>query len=185
MEKMSYVKRITVCAACIALCYVLPVALHPFGLGQILSPMHLPVLLCGLVCGGFYGAVCGLFGPILSSILSGMPPASALVSMLPELVVYGLAAGIVMSLIRTKKYYADVYIALAIAMILGRIVGGIAKALFYTGGEAFTLAVWVSSYFVATIPGIVVQFILIPVLVFTLTKARVIPVRYQKGAIHG
>lgn len=185
MEKMSYVKRITVCAVCIALCYVLPVALHPFGLGQILSPMHLPVLLCGLVCGGFYGAVCGLFGPILSSILSGMPPASALVSMIPELVAYGLAAGLAMKWIYTKKFFADVYISLAVAMVLGRVVGGIAKALFYTGGEAFTLSVWVTSYFVATIPAIVVQLILIPILAFTLTKARVIPARYCKGAIHG
>ena len=185
MEKMSPVKQITVCAACVALCYVLPVALHPFGLGQVLSPMHLPVLLCGLVCGGFYGAVCGLVGPILSSVLSGMPPASALVSMLPELMVYGLVSGLAMKLIHTKKSVADVYIALTAAMVLGRVAGGIAKALFYTGGSGFSLSLWVSSYFVATLPGIAVQLVLIPLLFFTLTRARVIPARFHKGALHG
>ena len=69
---MSKIKKACICAICIALCYVLPVALHSFGLGSILSPMHIPVLLCGLVCGGFYGAFCGIAGPIVSSILSGM-----------------------------------------------------------------------------------------------------------------
>ena len=57
---MSKIKKACICAICIALCYVLPVALHSFALGSILSPMHIPVLLCGLVCGGFYGAFCGI-----------------------------------------------------------------------------------------------------------------------------
>jgi len=52
MTTMSASKRTTLCAVCIALCYVLPIAFHSVGLGSILSPMHVPVLLCGLICGG-------------------------------------------------------------------------------------------------------------------------------------
>lgn len=180
---MSKIKKTCICAICIALCYVLPVALHSFGLGSILSPMHIPVLLCGLVCGGFYGMFCGIVGPIISSILSGMPPVTMLFSMIPELVVYGLAAGLLMKWVRTGKLLPDVYISLAVAMVLGRIAGGIAKALFIAinaTGDAFTLGVWATSYFVASLPGIIVHLILVPLLVTVLMKTKVIPPRYCK-----
>ena len=35
MKKMSYVKRTCICAVCIALCYVLPLAFHAFGAGTV------------------------------------------------------------------------------------------------------------------------------------------------------
>ena len=182
---MSKIKRICICAICIALCYVLPIALHSFGLGSILSPMHIPVLLCGLVCGSFYGVFCGIAGPIVSSILSGMPPVTMLFSMIPELVVYGLVTGLLMRWVRTGKLLPDVYVSMVVAMVLGRIVGGIAKALFIAinaTGDAFTLGIWATSYFVGTLPGIVVHLILVPLLVTVLMKTKVIPTRYNKVA---
>jgi len=182
---MSKIKKICICAICIALCYVLPIALHSFGLGSILSPMHIPVLLCGLVCGGFYGVFCGIAGPIVSSILSGMPPVTMLFSMIPELVVYGLVTGLLMKWVRTGKLLPDVYVSMAAAMVLGRIVGGIAKALFIAinaTGDAFTLGIWATSYFVGTLPGIMVHLILVPLLVTVLMKTKVIPARYSKVA---
>ena len=66
-------------------------------------------------------------------------------------------------------------------MLLGRIVGGIAKALFVSllaSGEVFNLAVWATGYFVVTFPGILVHLILVPVLVVALMKAKLIPARY-------
>ncbi len=186
---MSAIKRICICAICIALCYVLPLVLHPFGLGQVLSPMHLPVLLCGLLCGWGYGALCGLLGPILSNLLSGMPPASALLSMIPELCIYGLVCGLLMKLIRSRHIYLDLYASLLSAMILGRIAGGLAKYLLYLSGtaaEGLTLSTWASAYFVSTLPGILVQLLLIPTLVFVLMKAKLVPERYPKERLsHG
>jgi uncharacterized membrane protein len=177
--KQTAVKKLCVCSICIALCYVLPVAFHAVALGSALSPMHIPVLLCGLICGGGYGMVCGLMGPVLSSILSGMPPMTALVFMVPELVVYGLVSGLGTSLIRTGKTVVDLYVAQVAAMLLGRIVGGIAKALFFLGtGEAFGIAAWVSGYFISAAPGIVAHLVLIPPLVLVLMGAGVIPRRY-------
>ena len=49
--ELSSVKRACICALCTALCYVLPLAFHALGMGSTLLPMHLPVLLCGLICG--------------------------------------------------------------------------------------------------------------------------------------
>ena len=180
--KGSSVRQLCICGICIALCYVLPMAFHAVGLGSVLSPMHIPVLLCGLVCGGWYGMFCGLAGPVLSCILSGMPTAAALVFMIPELMVYGLVSGVCISWIRTGKTVADLYIALAAAMLLGRIAGGIAKAMFFLGtGKAFGIAAWVSGYFITAAPGIVAHLVLIPALVLVLMGAGVIPARYCKS----
>lgn len=178
---MSAIKKLCITAVCIALCCVLPMAFHAVGLGSALSPMHIPVLLCGIVCGGGFGALCGLVGPILSSVITSMPGAAMLPSMVPELIAYGLVAGLLMRLVRTGKVYGDLYISLGTAMLVGRIVGGIAKMLFFMGtGEAFTLAMWLSSYFVTALPGIICHLVLVPVLVLTLMKARLIPTRYPK-----
>lgn len=183
MKTMSSAKQITVAAVCIALCCVLPMAFHAVGLGTALSPIHIPALLCGLVCGPVYGVLCGFVGPILASVITGMPGPAMLVSMVPELMAYGLAAGLLLRLVRTGKVMADLYISLGAAMVLGRIVGGIAKALvFMGGGQAFSLSIWVTSYFVSTLPGIVCHLILIPVLYLTLAKAKLIPGRYGKAA---
>ena len=183
MEKLSYAKRITLAAVCVALCVILPQAFHTLGLGTAFSPMHIPVLLCGMVCGGTYGLICGLVGPLVSAAITGMPGAALLPSMVPELAAYGLVAGLMMRHVRTGKLYADQYIALGTAMAAGRIVGGIAKALFYMGGgEPFTLAVWAAGYFVTTLPGIVCHLVVIPLLVSILMKARLIHSRYPKGA---
>lgn len=182
MNKMSAIKKICITAICIALCCILPTAFHSVGLGATFSPIHIPVLLCGIICGGGYGAACGLIGPLLSSMITSMPGPAMLPSMVPELIAYGLIAGLMMKLVHTKKVYADLYISLATAMLLGRVVGGIAKALVYMGsGESFTLAIWAAGYFVGTAPGIVCHLILIPVVVAALMKARLIPARYPKG----
>lgn len=179
MRQISSVKRACICAVCIALCYVLPLAFHAVGLGAVFSPIHIPVLLCGMLCGWSYGAFCGVAGPVLSSVLSGMPPASMLVSMIPELLTYGLTCGLLLKYIRTRVSIVDFYLALLPAMLLGRIVGGVAKALFYLSRtEAYSLALWASGYFVETLPGTILQLLLIPGLVFALMKARLIPERY-------
>ena len=176
---MSSIKKICICAVCIALCYVLPVAFHAVGLGTALSPMHLPVLLCGLVCGWPYGAVCGIVGPLLSSALTAMPPAAMLVHMVPELCAYGLFAGLFLRLIRTGKLYADLYLAMVPAMLLGRVIAGLVRTVvFLSGAQGYSLALWVSSYFVESFPTMVLQLVVLPTLVVVLMKARLIPERY-------
>lgn len=175
MKMPTKTKRTVICGLCIALCYVLPIAFHSIGLGSVLSPMHIPVLLCGIVCGPLYGLACGVVGPVLSSLLSGMPPAMALIWMVPELAIYGLVAGLLMRCLPVKHFYGKVYAALAIAMVAGRVVGGIASALFHLGtAGSYTLSMFVSSYIVGSLPGIAAHLILVPVLVFTLVKTKAV-----------
>lgn len=181
MSEMSNAKKISLCAMCTALCYVLPMVFHAVGLGSILSPMHIPVLLCGIVCGGWPGFWCGLIGPLISSLLSGMPPLVMLMRMVPELCAYGIAGGLLMKILHSGNLAVDVYISLTAAMIIGRIIGGIASAVFYTvTSGVYSLKLWAVSYFAESLPGILAHMIFVPLLVFTLEKAKVIPVRYPK-----
>lgn len=177
---MSKVKRSILSAVCIALCVVLPMAFHaiPNG-GTVYSPMHIPVLLCGLVCGGGYGVLCALAGPLLSALITGMPPIAVLPVMLAECVCYGGVSGLLMARLRTEKVFADLYISMLAAMLIGRIAGGAARALIFAPG-AVTLAAWATGYFVTALPGVIIQLVLVPSIVYALQRARLIPQRYYK-----
>ncbi len=173
---MSTVKRLVTTAICAAMCVVLPIAFHAIpNAGSVMLPMHIPVLLCGLVCGWPYGLVCGLIGPLLSSF-TGMPPLSILPSMMVECGVYGMVTGLMMKYVRTGKSVADLYISMLAAMVLGRVVAGFAKALIFAPGTpAFA---WVTTSLVMGIPGIVIQLIVMPLMIAALTKAKLVPKRY-------
>lgn len=182
MNHMTAVKKSIVTAVCIALCVVLPQAFHAIpNAGTIYCPIHIPVLLCGLLCGWQYGTICGIAGTLFSSLFTGMPPAAMLPQMMIECAVYGIMAGLMMKFISTKKLYADLYISLILAMLSGRIIAGIAKALIFARGE-FTIAAWATSYFVTSLPGIIIQLVLIPTIVFALMKANLVPAKYLKDS---
>lgn len=175
--RMSYVKKLVFTAVCAALCVVLPMAFHTVqNAGQIFLPMHIPVLLCGLMCGWPFGLVCGLLGPALSSLLTSMPPIAMLPSMLLECAAYGCVTGLMMRFVRTKHPTADLYISMITAMVAGRVLAGLAKSLIFSPGTA--PFAWVTTSLVTGIPGILIQLALIPLVVFALTKAKLLPKRY-------
>ena len=164
--QLSATKKLVFCAICVALCVVLPMAFHALGSGTVFLPMHVPLLLCGLVCTWPYGVVCGLLGPLLSSVLTGMPAAAVLPSMMAELAVYGLVTALVMRLVHTGRLYGDLYIAL-----------GVVKALTFPAGS-WSMAAWVSAHILLSWPGTLIQLALLPTLVVALTKARLVPPHY-------
>ena len=181
--KLTSVKKLVFTAACAALCLVLPMAFHSVpNAGSIFLPMHIPVLLCGLICGWPYGGVCGLIGPLISSLVTGMPPAAMLPSMMVECCMYGFATGLLMKYVRTKHSMADLYISLVSAMVAGRLVAGLAKAWIFTPGVS--PFAWVTTSLITGIPGIVIQLVLMPMVVFALTRAKLIPTRYPKERIY-
>lgn len=171
---MSKTKQLVFTALCISLGIVLPVTMHSIpNAGSVLLPMHIPVLLCGLICGWQYSLACGILTPLLSSLITGMPPAPYLPGMILELAAYGLAAALILKFVRTGKEFADICISLAGAMIVGRIVMGAANALIFRFGE-YSLSAWVAASFITALPGIIIQIIILPVIVQILRKAGVI-----------
>lgn len=180
MQKMSNVKKSIITAVYIALCYVIPLMFHGIqNAGSIFCPMHIPVFICGLICGWQYGLLCGIAGPALSSALSSMPPVAILPSMMVELAAYGTAAGLMMKLVRTKSTYADLYISLIVAIVCGRVLAGLAKALIFARGS-YSMSAWIAGSVVTSWPGTVIQLVFIPTIVFALMKSHLIPERYPK-----
>ena len=148
MKKLTVLNKSILTALCIALCVVLPMTLHAIPKGGVLfSPMHLPVLLCGLVCGAPFGLVCGILGPLVSSLLTGMPVFGYMPVMMIELGLYGLISGLVMQFLRSGKLVVDLYAALVIAMLGGRVITGILRALIFAGGS-YSWSAWATGYFV-------------------------------------
>ncbi len=175
MKKTRFdTKQLVFAGLCTALGVVLPIALHGIpNAGRILLPMHLPVLLSGLLCGPFGGLLCGVLTPVLSSLITGMPPAAVLPAMLCELAAYGLIAGVLRRTVHTGKRLADIYLPLIGAMLLGRAVYGVMNALVFSAGS-YSFEAFVSAAFVTALPGIGIQLLLLPPVVLLLEKTGVL-----------
>ncbi len=171
---MSSNKQMVITALLIATGIVLPFAFHSIpNAGSIFLPMHIPILICGIVCGWKYGLICGALTPFLASIITGMPPMAYLPIMLLELSVYGLVTGIIFKVFQSKNLILNIYVALLGAMILGRITYGIMNAVYFRVG-AYSFKVWIASAFVTSLPGIIIQIIFIPTIILALNYAKVI-----------
>jgi len=175
LKNSKDIRNLTASAICLALCLYLPflTAQNP-ELGQRLSLMHIPVLLCAFICGPASAAVVGLTAPLLRFILFGMPMIMPMgVAMCFELAAYGLVAGFMYKLLPKKA--AFIYVSLITAMLLGRGVFGLAfmQTLGINGGQ-YTWSMFIGGAFVNAIPGIILHIVLIPVIVIALKKARVI-----------
>lgn len=150
-------------------------------IGEMLLPMHIPVLLCGLICGWQYGAAVGVMLPILRSLMFGMPAIypNAL-AMAVELLTYGLIVGLIYGLIRRTTVWA-VYISLLPAMLLGRAVwGGMQVLLLGLGDGGFTTEMFIAGAITKAIPGILLQLILIPSLMTLINHTALVNAR-RKG----
>jgi predicted membrane protein len=164
-------KKLIMSALCLALGLVLPSFFHMFGAGTVFLPMHIPVLLCGLICGAPYGAAVGIVLPFISSAITGMPPIfPTAVAMCFELCTYGLVSGMMY-----RRYQRNIYLSLVAGMLAGRGVSGIANAVILgAAGQPYGFGMFVTASFVTSIPGIIIQLVLIPLIVTVLLKAGVI-----------
>ena len=161
-KQQTNIKKIAYAGVLVALGVLLPQAFHVFGMntGMTFLPIHIPILLAGAILGGAYGGVIGIVVPLLSSLLTGMPPVPKLWFMLVELGIYGLAIGILV-----KKY--NIYVALFLSMILGRIAYALSLVVGvnllgmnapFMNSTAFIAGI------VQGIPGMAIQVIVIPIL---------------------
>lgn len=168
---MNPLRKTLSTAVCIALCVILPMVFHAIPNGGVLfSPMHLPVLLCGVITSWPFGLLCGIAGPLLSFLFTGMPGAPMLPQMMVELGSYGFMSGLLIALVKTDNRILGIYISLIGGMLFGRVTAGIARMLIFARGS-YSLPMWISSYFVSCFPAIIVQLVLIPLIYMALLKA--------------
>lgn len=155
-----------------ALGIILPQAFHVFGptAGVVFLPMHIPVILAGFLAGPFLGGIVGIIVPVISFLIYGMPAIPRLYFMIPELFVYAFVAGLLY-----KKL--NIYLSLIISMIAGRVFFGLSLVI-----TVFLLGIRVpfgsTAAFIGTIitgvPGMLIQILIIPLLIFALKKGGLI-----------
>ncbi len=184
MKKNLSIRSLALSAMFLALGLILPFLTGqiPY-IGQMLLPMHIPVIFCGLICSPQYGLLVGLILPPLRYLLFSMPPIfPAGLAMSFELASYGFFAGLLYRKSR-HKCILSLYRALAAAMLLGRLVWGAAMAVFSgLSGSAFPFSAFLSGAFFTAIPGIALQLILIPTIMIALKRAKL--VEFSNGHVH-
>lgn len=179
------IKQMVLTAMFIAIGITLPLAFHAIpNAGRVFLPMHIPILLCGIIVGFPYGLACGIVTPLLSSFFMGMPQTAILPSMLCELAAYGAASSLLMRYVKVKNTYAKLYISLIGAMVFGRVFYGILNSLIFSAG-AYSMQVWLTAAFVTALPGVAIQILTIPTIVIILRKARLIDGGEQKSLQEG
>lgn len=168
--KLTKTKELVLSGLLIALGLVLPMAFHLFKAGgPVFLPMHIPVLLGGMILSPIFALLVGVLTPIVSNLLTSMPP---LMPMLPIMIVELGLYGLVASILR-KKLNLNVFISLIISMIIGRIGAGLVV---YVMTSVFAVQFAPPIAFVIGgiskgIPGIIIQLIFIPIIVKAVEKS--------------
>lgn len=180
-DNMTEKKRNPVLDLTLAAMFLAVGLLLPFLTGQIreignmLLPMHIPVIMCGLICGWKYGLGVGAVLPILRSLIFTMPPMyPQAIAMAFELATYGLVVGLLYNRSRWKCIIS-LYRSMIIAMIAGRVVWGIAEIFLLGLGEnGFTWDLFMTGAFLNAFPGIILQLVFIPAMMLVLNKTGLV-----------
>ncbi|MDQ7825407.1 MAG: ECF transporter S component [Candidatus Eremiobacteraeota bacterium] len=168
----SRITFIAYSAVWIACGVLLPLLFHCFGLGKAFLPMHLPVIAGGMLMGWQYGLVIGMLTPLISSFLTGMPPLAPPVApaMMVELSLAGALAGACY-----RPLGNHVYAALIITLISARLIWGLMGyfMLPLLGLKGIGILYPLTAGLLSSLPGIALQIILIPPLVYGLERTGV------------
>lgn len=177
MKKKDLYRMVTT-AVLLAIGMVLPFLTGQMqAFGKLISPLHIPVFICGLTCGPVWGAALGLVLPILRSVVFGMPRLMpTAVTMMGEMAMYGLITGlmdpILCRVLKRHRLWA-MLLSLVIAMLAGRAAGGVVNAAILSAqGSGYSFAMFVASYFSSTLVGAAIHLVVVPVVVLALEKAR-------------
>jgi riboflavin transporter FmnP len=164
--KYTDIRSYVFTAIFVALAVLLPWVFHQYHLaGPTFLPMHIFVLIAGLVFGWRAGLIVGLLSLLASYTISGMPALQILPQTTAELSTYGLVAGIL-----RERFNLRVIWSLLGAMVAGRLALCLAVlGIYYSVGEIYSplgLEAKPLSVLLSVVkqgwPGIVIQLALIP-----------------------
>ena len=178
----KHIKNLTLSAMFLAIGLLLPFLTGQIQvIGNMLLPMHIPVLLCGLICGWKYGLSVGFIMPLLRYGLFHMPPIYPTgIAMAFELAAYGAIVGLLYSKSRYKCIFS-LYRSMLAAMLAGRVVWGIAEIILLGLGEnGFTLQMFLAGAFLNAFPGIILQLVLIPSIMIALNRTGLVKFTEKK-----
>lgn len=152
-------------AVMVGVAVILPQVCHLLGgqlglgsqLGEMLLPMHLPVMLAGIFGGPAVGLLCGVASPLISAALTGMPLPAVLPFMMVELAVYGLTAGLL------RRNHLPTFVNVLLVQVAGRLAraAALALAVYGFGFDRLPISlIWTS--IAAGLAGIFIQWSVLP-----------------------
>lgn len=135
--------------------------------GDVFLPMHLPIILVGLLAGPYAGAISGLLAPVVSFSLSGMPNIIILPFMVIELFAYGLTSGIL------RNIKIPTILKVFISQICGRVAFllSILTSVYISGNSSISINAILNSLR-SGIFGIVIQLILFPLIIYRIENFK-------------
>jgi len=147
-------------AAAVTAALALPQLFHFAGMisglgampGAAFLPMQIPVFIAGFLAGPVVGIAAGVLSPLISHALAGMPSSVILPYMVIELAGYGLIAGLL----------CNVKMPFIVRLLIAQIAGRTFRALALTSFPA----IWEIT--IIGIPGILLQWAFIPLLMYRL-----------------
>jgi riboflavin transporter FmnP len=168
MNERNNTKRLVIAGLLLAIGIIVPTIFHTTGLpGTTFLPMHIPVLLGGFLLPPHLAVLLGMLTPILNSLITGMPALFPMVIiMIFELGVYGLVASVLYRKLRIPSI-----ISLIVSMIAGRIMVGI---VIFVLAAFFSIQLDPMTFIIGGVttglPGIIIQLVLIPTLIYSIVK---------------
>jgi len=173
--KYKDIRSYLLTAAFVMLAVFVPWVFHQFHLaGPTFLPMHIFVLIAGLLFGWRAGLLVGLFTPLVSYLISGMPALNVLPQVVIEVSAYGLIAGML-----REKYNLRTIWSLLGAIIGGRLALLLAiSVIYFIGGQSYSPlgpeANPLASFW-STVkqgwPGIAIQLAFIPAIIWLVEKS--------------
>lgn len=173
MKKQHNTIKLILSAMFLALAYVFPFLTGQIPqIGEVLCPMHIPVMLCGFICGAPWGALVGFVAPLIRSLTLGMPTLfPKAVAMAFELATYGAVTGLMYRLLPKRRIY--IYCSLFTAMLSGRLVWGIVQLCCVgLNLSKFGFAAFWAGAVANDIPGIILQVITVPIIIMIYEKSQ-------------
>lgn len=167
-ERISFVKIFLYTVIATSASVVLPMLVHAVGvltgtdaaLGQILLPMHIPVLVLGFCMGPWAGLAAGALSPVISYLITGMPSLALLPCMIAEIAAYGILAG----------FFRDMRLNSVCKILSVQILGRLARVLtasvimFITKKETVFLLTNLKSM-IWGLPGIILQLVIVSLII--------------------
>lgn len=170
MNKGISTKELVLSGLLLASGIILPMVFHMFGMtGPIALPMHIPILIGGFLLSPYFALILGIITPIISGLLTGMPVMFPMaVIMAAELGTYGLITSLA-----TNSLKLSPIPSLILSMITGRIVTGLVVSLLVqVFGVNMNPMLYVKGAVLTGIPGIIIQIIFIPSLIYSINAYR-------------
>ncbi len=145
--------------------FALPAVIHSTGLPvRWILPMHLPVIIAGVVYGWRTGLIVGMCAPLTNWLLTGFPYLPVLPAMTIELSIYGGLTGFL-----SQKSTWRMTLAIGVSLLAGRI--GFLGTIILTGGYNGTFGKYAIAAMAPGIAALFGQMLLIP-LVFSWIRKK-------------